>query len=225
MDAVKAMFFKQLDDFPKNISVTLLYILYPIMAFVMGNLRGYADIYAATFAAMFVGATPMIAICNTVAEDNEYKSLRFLVMAGVKPSQYLLGLAGFVFIMSFLPLAAFAAIGSFSGELLLKFVIVSLLGLVASSILGAAIGIFAKSVQQAAALYTPAMLVLAFAPVFAGANENLARIAELLFSYQVLLVVLNPYADLTRALIVIAANIAVLLTFFIVVYKKKGLRG
>jgi ABC-2 type transport system permease protein len=225
MNTVKAIFTKQLNDFPKNISITLLYFLYPIMAFVMGNLLGDADVYAAMFAAMFVGATPMIAICNTVAEDNEYKSLRFLVMAGVRPSQYLLGLAGFVFIMSFVPLAAFALIGGFSGELLVKFIIVSVLGLAASSILGAAIGIFAKNVQQATAIYTPAMLVLAFAPIFAGANETLARIAELLFSYQVLMVVLDPYADLTRALIVISVNIVVLLTFFIFAYKKKGLRG
>jgi ABC-2 type transport system permease protein len=225
MNIIKAIFSKQLSDLPKNVSVSLLYILFPAMAFVMGSMIGDMDIYAAMFSAMFVGTTPMIAICNTVAEDNEYKSLRFLVMAGVKPSQYIFGLAGFVILMSLIPLAFFAFIGSFSGALLLKFLVVSLLGLVASSILGAAIGIFAKNVQQAAAIYTPFMMVIAFMPVFATVNETFETIAGFIFSYQVLLIALWPDAGLLHALCVVAANIAVLLLFFIFAYRKKGLGG
>ena len=225
MKTISAIFSKQLSDLPRNISVSLLYILFPVMAFVMGSMMGDMNIYAGMFAAMFVGSTPMIAICNTVAEDSEYKSLRFLVMAGVKPSQYLLGLAGFVLLMSLLPLAFFAFIGGFSGALLIGFAIVSVLGLIASSILGAAIGIFSKNVQQATAIYTPIMMVLAILPLFASVNETLERIAEFLFSYQVFLIALHPEPDLVRALIVIAANIVALLAFFIFAYRKKGLRG
>ena len=225
MNAIRAIFSKQLSDLPKNVAVSLLYVLFPAMAFVMGSMMGYMDVYAGTFAAMFVGATPMIAICNTVAEDREYKSLRFLVMAGVKPSQYLFGLAAFVLLMSLLPLAFFVWIGEFRGELLVNLAIVSVLGLIASSILGAGIGIFSKNVQQATAIYTPFMMIMALLPMFASASETLERIAEFLFSYQVFLIALHPEPDLIRALVVIAANIVVLLAFFIFAYKKKGLRG
>jgi ABC-2 type transport system permease protein len=224
MNSICAIFTKQLNDLPKNVAVSLLYVLFPAMAFIMGNMIGDMDIYASMFAAMFVGVTPMIAICNTVAEDREYKSLRFLVVAGVKPSQYLSGLAGFVILMSLFPLAFFIAIGGFSGIHLVKFAIIALLGLIASAVLGAIIGIFSKNVQQAAAIYTPFMMLIAFMPMLASVNETLAVFAELIFSHQVFLIAIHQEADLTRALLVILANIAVLLAFFIFAYKKKGLR-
>ena len=225
MGAANAIFIKQLNDLPKNISVSLLYVLFPVLAFVMGSVMGDMEIQAAMFAASFVGITPMIAICMTVAEDREYKGLRFLVMAGVKPYQYLLGLGSFVLLMSLLPLAVFVWLGGFTGLHLAYFAGASLLALVASCIFGAAIGIFAKNVQQATAIYTPIMMILMFMPMFATVNETLEMIAGYVFSFQILLVAANPEADMARAFIIIAANAVVLLGFFIFAYKKKGLRG
>ena len=225
MNAVKAIFMKQMADLPKNFAGLGIFLLWPLMAFIMGSVMGDMDVQAGMFAAMLIGSGPMMTIANNVAEDNEYKGLRFLVMAGVKPWQYLLGLAGSMFIASALSLAALILIGGFTGEVLLRLIIVAVLGLIASSILGGAVGIFSKNVQQASAITTPLMMVLAFTPMFAGFNETVARIAEFLFPYQVLMVVLNPYADFVRALIVVGANAVVLLAFFAIAYKKKGLRG
>ncbi|MCL2842856.1 MAG: ABC transporter permease [Oscillospiraceae bacterium] len=225
MSAIKAIFTKQMADLPKNMSVLLLFIMWPLMAFVIGNLMGYVEIQAGMFASMLIASGPMVSIANNVAEDNEYKGLRFLVMAGVKPWQYLVGMAGAFILVSVLSLASLFWIGGVTGDVLLRASIVGLLGLIASSILGGAVGIFAKNVQQAAAISTPLMMILGFAPMFAAANETLARIAEFLFPMQVMVVILNPYADFTRALIVIAGNAVVLLAFFAIAYKKKGLRG
>lgn len=225
MKTVVAIFTKQLSDLPRNAGVSLLYVMFPLFALVMGSLLGDMDVYAGTMAAMYVASTPMVAIAMTVAEDVEFKSLRFLVMAGVKPSQYLAGLTGFVLLMSLLPLACLAIIGGYTGPLLINYFLVSILGLFASAILGAAIGIFSRNVQQSTAIYTPFMMVLMLMPMFAMANETLEKISELTFSYQVGYIVFNPEPDLLRSLIVIAGNIAVLLTFFIFAYKKKGLRG
>ena len=225
MNVIGAIFVKQLCDFPRNITVSLLYILFPAMAFIMGSLMGDMDVYAGTFAAMFIGTTPMIAICMTVAEDREYKGLRFLVMAGVRPSQYLFGLTSFVFLLSLPPLLFLVYVGGFAGTLLINFAVISILGLIASSILGAAVGIFSKNVQQATAIYTPLMMLMVMGPMLASANETLGRIMEYLFSFQVFLITLHPEPNLVRALIVITINIVVLLAFFIFAYKKKGLRG
>ena len=225
MNTIIAIFVKQLNDFPRNLTVSLMYILFPGMAFVMGSLNGNMEASAGIFAAMFIGTTPMIAICMTVAEDREYKSLRFLVMAGVKPSQYLFGLTGFVLLMSILPLAFLIYIGGFYESNLFHFVFISILGLVASALLGAAIGIFSKNVQQATAIYTPLMMIMVMGPMFASANETLERIIEYLFSFQVFLIALHPEPDILQAYIIITANIIALLAFFIFAYKKKGMRG
>jgi len=227
MSAVKAIFIKQIADFPKNMSVSMMYVIWPLIAFMMSQAMPpeYAMPQIAMFAAILVGVTPMIGIANTVAEDNEYKGLRFLIMAGVKPWQYLIGLSGFVLIMSALSTTAFVFIGDFAGEQLVRFIVIAALSCVASAVLGGAIGIFAKNVQQATSIYTPAMMILMFLPMMSMFNENIQRVAQFVFSYQVLQIVLNPEADFTRALIVIAGNIAALLLFFIVAYKQKGLKG
>jgi len=225
MNAIKAVFTKQMNDLPKNFAGMGLFIIWPIMAFAMGSVMGEAEANAAMFAAMLIGSGPMVSIANNVAEDNEYKSLRFLVMAGVKPWQYLVGLAGSVLLASAVSLAALIWIGGFTGDVLIRLLIIAALGLVASSILGGAVGIFAKNVQSASALSTPLMMIFAFTPLFAGFNETVAHVAEFMFPYQVLMVVLNPYADFVRALIVTGGSIVVLLAIFAVAYKKKGLRG
>ena len=225
MNAIRAIFTKQMNDLPKNFSVLSMFILWPVMALIMGGVMGEPEIQAGIFIAMLIGSGPMIAIANNVAEDREYKSLRFLVMAGVKPWQYLLGLAGSVFLASAVSLAALAWIGGIGGDLLLRVCIVAALGLFTSTILGGAVGIFAKNVQQATAIYTPLMMILAFMPMLAAFNETIARIAEFLFPYQVLMVIFNPDADFIRALLMIGANAVVLLAFFIFAYRKKGLRG
>jgi len=226
MSAVKAIFIKQANDFSKNMAVTMMYIIWPLLAFLMGQFMGeYAAPQIAMFAGMFVGSTPMIAIANTVAEDNESKGLRFLVMAGVKPWQYLFGLTGFVLVMSAVSVAAFVFIGGFYGNQLASFLIIAALSCLCSAILGGAIGIFSKNVQQASVIYTPLMMLLMFAPMFAMFNETIHRIAQFIFSYQVLRIVADLSADFGRAIIIILGNIVVLLIFFVVAYKKKGLRG
>ena len=227
MSAIKAIFIKQIADFPKNMSVSMMYILWPLIAFMMAQAMPpeYAMPQIAMFAAILVGVTPMIGIANTVAEDNEYKGLRFLVMAGVKPWQYLIGLSGFVLIMSALSTAAFVFIGDFAGQQLIRFILIAALSCLASAVLGGAIGIFAKNVQQATSIYTPVMMLLMFLPMLSMFNETIQQVAQFVFSYQVLQIVLNPYADFTRAIVIIVANIALLLAFFIVAYKKRGLSG
>ena len=69
------------------------------------------------------------------------------------------------------------------------------------------------------------MMALVLMPMFASVNEVLEWIAGFVFSYQILLVALNPEHDMVNAFIVIAINIVFLLGLFIFAYKKKGLRG
>lgn len=227
MNAVKSIFLKQVADFNKNYSVSLMFILFPALAFIMSRFMGGEEgaVQIIMFAAMFVAGTPMTAISTTVAEDVEHKSLRFLVMAGVKPAQYLLGITLFVLALSALGLSFFAFMADLSGEMMLHFFALAMMGCFSSAFLGAGIGLFANNVQQASLIQTPVMMVLAFTPMLSMFNETLARIAEYIFVYQIFQAFLNPDADMTRAYIIVAANALALLGFFAAAYKKKGLRG
>jgi len=190
MNAIKAIFGKQLADLPKNLSVTTMFILFPLMSLLLGGVMGGDDPIGSTimnvqFMMMFVGMTPMIMIANTIAEDNEYKSLRFMVTAGVKPVQYLLGLVLFAMIASAAAILAFAIIGGHRGQELVFFIALGLTGALASCMLGAIVGLFSKNVQQSSAIYTPIGMALAFAPFLALNLENIRQIVQPLFTVQI----------------------------------------
>jgi len=226
MSSVLGLFKKQYNDLTKNISVTMMYFMFPVLALLLGSLiEGQMVGFVGQFATMFVGSTPLIIICNTVAEDNENKSLRFLRMAGVKPWQYVGGLAGFTIAVSLISLVAFAWLARFNGETLINFFAMAILGLIASSILGAALGLFADNVQKAAALYTPFMMIFSLLPVFSQFNETFEKVASFTFPYQLMTYVFGMNDDLTRSYIVIIINILVIFIGFVAAYKYKGLKG
>jgi len=188
--------------------------------------------FAMIFAMMFVGSTPMITVANAIAEDNEYKSLRFLVMAGVKPPQYILGLGLFTMVMSILPILAFGWMAGLEPNMYLTFIPIALLGCVASLILGGVVGIFSKNVQQCSAIYTPLMLVLNFMPFLAQFTPGMGiyNISQFLFTHQIVLIfhgITGSHIDtaMSTSFIILAANVLVFLVLFILAYKKKGLKG
>jgi len=263
MNAIKAIFIKQLNDFPKNVSIAGMFIMYPVIAWVLSSFIGgggetyyeqaamqdQADMMVMQFAMIFVGMTPLIMIANAIAEDNEYKSLRFLVTAGVKPVQYLVGLMLFTIIASVLPLLAFGFIANLEGQALLTFMGLGMIGVFASSVLGAVIGLFSKNVQQCAAIYTPIMMVLAFVPFLSVFSEAVARVGQFIFTGQIFMSLTElvfgyegvvggyndygvfvpgafpMYSGMGFSLIVVGANGLLFLVLFVLAYRKKGLKG
>jgi|GEM_PF-211303 len=242
-DAVKtvsdleAIFTKQLKDTIKNRIILIQFILFPAMAFIMTEFVAKSDetmpnsIFVTMFAAMFAGMTPLMLTNTIIAEDKEHKSLKFLVMAGVKPHHYLLGVGGFVLISCSVVAVFFGLISGLGAIDAIKFSAVLILGCLTSVIVGATIGIYSKNQQSAAAIGTPIFMLLAFIPMLTMFNETLSKIAFFLYTQQVRELVLS--FDLTsgvevsvpHALLVIVGNTVFISLLFILSYKKKGLRG
>jgi len=236
MKIMSAIFIKQLNDVFKNPVVTLSFILMPGMAFLM---RGLLDLdYDTTvfagvafLAAMSVAFMPISIMASYISEDIETRSLRFLVMAGVKPGQYLLGLSSFVLLIASLSMLAMGFIGELSGGDLLLFLVASLAGLLPATALGALLGIVSKNVQQGMTLGSLVGLFLSFLPMFAMVNENIMNVTNFLFSQQIAnifnYIAFGPPTymvwSLTRAFVIIGINFVVFASLFIVVYKKRGM--
>jgi len=246
MRNVKAIFRKQIKDTLKNPMVLMSFFIFPLVAWMMSafatpemegvpeeiaqmiaaNMPNLATMMAVMFAGM--GLIPIVA--GVIAEDIEKKSLRFLSMAGVKPTSYLLGVNGVSFFFSVLTALAFGLISDFRGPDFWIFVGSLLSGVMASIFLGATIGILCKSQQAASGLTMPAAVVLGFGPMLAQFNPTIARVLHPLYTQQ-----LNVIADhlsgmatgtpLWQPFAIIWANVAVLGILFAMVYKKKGLKG
>jgi len=237
MKSTKAIFKKQIKDIMKNSTVLIMFFLFPAVAFAFdalvdvdipyGNMGNVTIMMAAAFAGM--GLIPTVA--GIVAEDRETKSLRFLVMAGVKPMSYLLGVGGVVLILGLISSLAFTLIGGFSGQDFLIFLTVMMLSVAASIILGLTIGIYAKNHQAATGLSMPAAMILGFGPMISTFNETVARGFNIFYTQQLNVVTDSfaegnqAFADHWQSFAIIGANIAVLAVFFIIAYAKKGMKS
>jgi len=179
-------------------------------------------------ATIFAGMGLIPIVAAIIADDIERKSLRFLSMAGVKPSQYLIGVGGVVFFLSFFSSLGFSLVGSFFGMEMLVFMGAMMSAVTGSIVLGAAVGILSGNVQSAAGLSMPLAIVLGFGPIFAQMNDRIARFYHIFYTQQ-----LNIIADylnlgvsdtpLWESFAIIWANIAVMGILFVFVYRKKGI--
>jgi len=231
MRNAKTIFIKQAKDMLKNIGVLVQFIIFPVVALIMTRLVAIPsddipnDMFVTMMGAMFAGMGLIFGMAGIIAEDIENKSLRLLVMAGVKPHQYLVGVGGFMLLAGAITSVAFSLIGGFTGIELLKFLIIMISGAAASIILGATIGIFAKNQQAASGISMPIALVLGFIPMISNFNEPIERIAVIFHTQQLNIIVNDFSANFPKAMAIIGANILVLTVLFAIAYKKKGLKG
>ncbi|MCL2392680.1 MAG: ABC transporter permease [Oscillospiraceae bacterium] len=236
MTSVKAIFIKQAKDMTKNFSVLIMFIIFPLVAFGMtelvarGGMAGMSEyisdtMFVTMMASIFVGMALIQCACGIIAEDRETKSLRCLVIAGVKPHSYLLGIGGVVFTASLLTAIVFGLIARFERSDFLAFMLIMASGTIASILLGATVGIFSKNQQAAAGLSMPLAMILGFGPMVAQFNYNVGRVFSIFYTQQINVLVNDFSAGITEPLIVIWANIAVFAVLFAIAYKKKGLRN
>lgn len=213
----------------KNPSVLVMFIIFPAVALLMTQLVANEEIpknlFVTMMAAIFAGMGLILSTAGIISEDIERKSLRFLVIAGVKPHQYLIGIGGFLLLAGMLTSIIFTLIGGFSLQEAIKFLAVMTGGMAASIILGATIGIYAKNQQAAAALAMPAAVLVGFTPMIATFNKTIERFAEMLYTQQINVIVNDFSSGLIKPLLIIASNIIILMVLFAIAYRKKGLKG
>ena len=238
MRSVKAIFKKQLKDTIKNMATLVQFIIFPAVAFAITVVMDTDTIPEEMLAAMpnmvtmmatvFAGMALVTISAGIIAEDKERKSLRFLIMAGVKPFAYLIGVGGVIAFVSIFTSVAFALIGRFSGIDFLIFVAAIMSGVIASILLGATVGILTRNQQAATALAMPIAMVLGFGPMMSMFNDTIARVLHIFYTQQLNVVVdylAGADTILWQSFAIIWANVAVLSILFVIVYKKKGLKG
>jgi len=231
MRSTGAIFRKQAQDLFRNRMMLIQFVIFPIMAFVLTEFVAKADseipnsMFITMFAAMFAGMTPLVMTSGAISEDRERNSLRFLMMAGVRPHEYLIGISGFTFLACSLVSVLFGVIGGFVNIELVKFSSILVLGSCASILLGASIGLLAKNQQAATAVSTPVFMILSFSPLVAQFNEDFAELTKYLYTQQINTVINNLTDNITDSILIVITNIAVLLVLFILAYKKCKLNG
>jgi len=227
MNSAGAIFIKQFQDILKNSGVLIQFIMFPGMAFMMtrvASVPGTPDSFFITmFAGVFIGMTLIGAVAIAIAEDRGNNSLRFLLMAGVKSHEYLLGIGGVIFV------GALAVGGVFTIMMPDLSIIESLimlasmmLGAVASILFGAIIGMASKNEQSAISISTAAGMFLGFGPMMAtlSGSETLENVFGIFYTMNFVYEDFRT-TDAIQRFGIILANVMVLMFIFAWVYGKQ----
>lgn len=218
---------KQLKDTLKNKTILIQFILFPFMTLLMENaisIDNMPDLFfVKLFSIMYIGMAPLTSVSAIMAEEKEKNTLRVLMMANVKPWQYLAGVGIYVFTICMIGAGLMST--CLKTEVIGTYLCIMAFGFLISIVAGACIGTFAKNQMSATSLVMPIMMVLAFAPMIASFNEKIEKFARYLYTQQ-LSEIMNELSFQnvsSQSMIIIAVNSVVLLLAFFFVYRSKGL--
>lgn len=229
MANIAAVFWKQIKDTLKNKETLIQFVMFPVMAVIMENAikvdglpSGY---FANMFSAMYVGMAPLVSIAAVIAEEKEKNTLRVLVMSGVKPGEYLLGIGSYIWFACMIGAVVLGMAGNYRGGSFAIFLGIMAVGILTSLLIGAAIGTLSRNQMMATSLSVPVMLVFAFLPMLASFNGTIKKVARFAYSEQVgiLLGRVEAFDIGFENVLVIGFNMMIALLVFRYAYQKCGL--
>ncbi len=218
---------KQLKDTIKNKTILIQFILFPIMTIIMENaitLEGMPELFfTKLFSIMYIGMAPITSVAAIISEEKEKNTLRVLMMANVRPWQYLIGVGIYVWAICMLGACAMAT--GLCADQITFYMIMMGVGFIISIIAGACIGIYAKNQMAATSIVMPGMMILAFAPMLAMFNEKIAKVAKILYTEQLKEMLETMFFDgiVGQSVAIVIVNAVVFIALFAIAYKRKGL--
>lgn len=229
MKNIAVVFQKQIKDTFKNKEVLIQFVMFPIMALIMEKLvkvDGLPKNYFVTmFSSMYVGMAPLVSIAAVISEEKEKNTLRVLMMSGVKPSEYLLGIGIYIWTICMAGALVLGMAGNYKRRELAVFLMIMAVGILASMLIGAAIGTMSRNQMMATSLTVPVMLVFAFLPMIASFNENIKKVAKIAYSEQIDILIgrIGEFSVGFENVFVIGMNMLIALLLFRYAYRKCGL--
>lgn len=218
---------KQLIDTFKNKTVLIQFIMFPLLTVIFEHAIKIDDMpehfFTNLFSVMYIGMAPLTSVASIIAEEKERNTLRVLIMANVKPVQYLLGVCIYVWTICMMG-AGVIATGLDSGDIPF-YMLVMAIGFAISALTGACIGLYAKNQMAATSAVMPVMVVFAFLPMLSMFNDNIKKIAKFFYTEQLkrLLDEMTFDGMKTSTGVILAVNAVLMVLLFLGLFKKKGL--
>ena len=218
---------KQLKDTLKNKTILIQFILFPMMTLIMENaihMEGMPEhFFTKLFSIMYIGMAPLTSVASIISEEKEKNTLRVLLMANMKPLQYLMGIG--VYVWSICMMGAVVMATGLPKQDTLMYLFIMAIGFMISIFVGACIGIFATNQMSATSLVMPVMMVLSFLPMLAMFSEKIEKMARFFFTQQLKLCLndMSIMGHSNETYIVLLVNVIIALLVFGLAFKKKGL--
>lgn len=226
MRHILAILWKQVKDTLKNKTILIQFVMFPVMTVIMENAIKIDNMpkhfFANLFAIMYIGMAPLTSMSAIISEEKEKNTLRVLHMSNVKAVEYFIGNAIYIWSICMLGSLVIGLAGGYSGEILVKFMLVMAVGHLISTMLGAAIGAFSTNQMMATSITIPVMMVFSFLPMLSIFNDTIGKFAKIFYSQQLHLLIsqLNDFKVSTECVIVMCVNIILITGIFALGYQR-----
>lgn len=224
-----AVFKKQLADTLKNKTVLIQFVMFPMLVIIMNHavqIEGMPDnFFVSLFATMYIGMAPLTSMAAIVSEEKEKHTLKVLMMSNVKPSQYLLGVGCYIWLICMAGAAVFCIEGQYRGREAFIFMGIMAVGVLCSLLIGAAVGTLSSTQMMATSITVPVMMIFSFLPMLSMFNENIAKVAKFIYSEQISILIgqIKNWEPDIVSMVIIMGNIIIAVLLFTFSYRKCGL--
>ena len=218
---------KQIKDTLKNKTVLIQFVMFPVLTLIFEHAISIPDMpelfFTKLFSVMYMGMAPLTAVASIIAEEKEKNTLRVLMMANVRPWEYLAGIGIYVWTICMAGAGLMASTLP-SGDIPFYLGVMAA-GFIISIAISACIGVFAANQMVATSLSLPVMLVFSFAPMLAMFNDKIEKVAGIFYTQQIRELLGNMTFDgiKTETMLVVAVNAVLAISLFFVAFKRKGL--
>ncbi len=226
---------KEIEDFIKNINVSVMCLLPVIFVYMFANvLRGDSRSMMSKIDLLNMGVglnlifVSIFSVCMLISEEKEKNTIRTLMLSSVSPVEFLAGKVIVILLFSLITnLSIYFIVGinmQYLGEYILWVTFVSIIMIQ----LGGIIGLIAPNQISTSVIGLPAIIGFLIIPILAPVSDILQKIVILLPNYnlQVLLTKIfnsEAYAHSTHHILVILVWLIVVSMAFVYTYNKKGL--
>lgn len=218
-----ALLAKNLKDVTRNFEVLVLFIVYPVVSFVMSqSLSAEMTFFIPVFATMHFIFTPIVVTSNMIAEEKSKNTLRVLRMSGISSLGFFLSNAIFVTLLTCITGSSFIFMAHDGNINVGLFYSAGITGIVISILIGMSIGSFSKSPSAANGMAVPLGLILSFLPMLSYFNKSMESISKFLFGQQVSYLIGGQKWDV-ESIIICLINLFIVTVFYVLLYRRTKL--
>lgn len=223
---IKAVYKKQFFDKTSLRSMLFQSLIYPLMA-IMFSISGDESeklLMVSTLTPMFVGSSPMLTVNNLVREDKNGGSLRALMLASVRPLEYITAVALFMLTVSGITALLMGLAGGIGGIEILYFFAASMLGCLLTVLLACAVSFRNNNSANSIMLINVLSLANGFIPLIGIYYPSATAVTKYWYTQQVKDIMFSIFTgetqDLALSFGVMIATLLVFLALFIISFRK-----
>ena len=226
---IMAVAYKQMLDTSAVKSIIAQFLLYPalVLLFTVGRDSTARMTLVSVLSPMFIGSSPMLTVNSLIREDKHSGALRAMMLASVRPGEYVSGVSLFLFCVSALATVLIGLVSGLPLRMLPWFVLAMVLCAILTILLGCAASLRTANQSNAVLFISAFSLINGMIPVLEIMHPAVRFVTRFWYTQQIKDIIVQLYSGSADAVAfgfgIIGFNFVLILTTLFFTYRKTRL--